>query len=303
MVYQGSKEAYWHLIAPYLMTPLFGDAPTKKHRHLITNINDDKVKEWTYIEPFAGGLNMLKRIDTRMTRIACDINQFVIAMFKYAQLGLKIPEKEETTIEKYNHYKKLFHDTYQKYDYSKNVNRADPDDYIFVDLAMCGYYGYLLGQFGKMFCGYEQVLKKQSAKYVTLQQDFTMIDDIKFMCIDAFKLFEIFAHSKSLVPEKTIIYCDPPYRATCGYITTGNMDFDLLYQYLLRLGNMGFHIFVSEYFMPDDDFLCIWNMKNHKTNSIFLRQQTDEELSLKREKLFIPRTCKIASTFKAEKLI
>lgn len=53
----------------------------------------------TYIEPFAGGCNVIDKVNAKY-RVASDKNKYLIALFKYLQVGGKLPEK--VTREEYN---------------------------------------------------------------------------------------------------------------------------------------------------------------------------------------------------------
>lgn len=57
------------------------------------------------------------------------------------------------------------------------------------------------------------------------------------------------------IPENSVVYCDPPYKGTNGYIS----DFDHV-KFYQWCRNNPYPIFVSEYNMPDDFFeMAQWN--------------------------------------------
>lgn len=48
----------------------------------------------TYLEPFAGGCNVIDKVNAKY-RVASDKNEYLIALFKYLQVGGELPEKIE----------------------------------------------------------------------------------------------------------------------------------------------------------------------------------------------------------------
>ncbi|RDU70421.1 hypothetical protein CQA66_08410 [Helicobacter aurati] len=76
-------------------------------------------------------------------------------------------------------------------------------------------------------------------------------------------------------PKETIIYLDPPYYNSKGYINT--INYNLYYDYALYLSKQGYNVFCSEYYMPEDKFKCILSVnKNNLSNKPTI------------EKLYIP---------------
>ena len=53
-----------------------------------------------------------------------------------------------------------------------------------------------------------------------------------------------------------VIYCDPPYRDTTKY-ATGNFDYEKFYAWCKDMAKNNI-VLISEYWMPDDGFECIW---------------------------------------------
>ena len=70
-----------------------------------------------------------------------------------------------------------------------------------------------------------------------------------------------------------VIYCDPPYRDTTKY-PTGNFDYDKFYAWCKEMSKTNI-VLVSEYWMPEDGFECIWSGelkctldKNSRSNKV-----------------------------------
>lgn len=75
-----------------------------------------------------------------------------------------------------------------------------------------------------------------------------------------------------------VIYCDPPYRDTTKY-ATGDFPYDKFYQWCKDMAKNNI-VLISEYYMPDDGFECIWqgnlkctldkNSRIDKTEKLFI---------------------------------
>ena len=56
-----------------------------------------------------------------------------------------------------------------------------------------------------------------------------------------------------------VIYCDPPYRDTTKYATS-DFDYDKFYAWCKEMAKTNI-VLISEYWMPEDGFECIWEGK------------------------------------------
>ena len=61
-----------------------------------------------------------------------------------------------------------------------------------------------------------------------------------------------------LIPERSFIYCDPPYRGVRKYVGNVKFDSDIFWQWCRDRSMEGHIVYVSEYSAPDD-FECIWS--------------------------------------------
>ena len=59
------------------------------------------------------------------------------------------------------------------------------------------------------------------------------------------------------IPEKSIIYCDPPYKGTSGY--GAKFEYDKFYDWCFSKKDEGHKVYISEYSMPTE-FKCVWSM-------------------------------------------
>ncbi|NQY31432.1 MAG: DNA adenine methylase, partial [Flavobacteriaceae bacterium] len=142
--------------------------------------------QW-WVEPFVGGANMIDKVNGN--RIGSDSNKYLIASLVKLQQGW-LPEKsisEETYI-----------------NVKENINMYED---FFV-----GYIGFQLS-FGAMW-------------FSTFRRDKAGVRDYS---LEAYRNVKkqakkikgvIFSHNRYeevVIPNKSIIYCDPPYRGTAGY--------------------------------------------------------------------------------------
>ena len=93
------------------------------------------------------------------------------------------------------------------------------------------------------------------------------------------KSLEFFNRSYDEVDIKgnAVIYCDIPYKNTCGYASS--FDYENFYDWCEK---QTVPIFISEYWMPEDRFECIAQIKKR---SLLDQNNTNYKI----EKLFIPK--------------
>lgn len=80
-----------------------------------------------------------------------------------------------------------------------------------------------------------------------------------------------------ILPD-SVIYCDPPYKSTCGYGI--NFDHEAFYDWCEKQTSL---VLISEYWMPEDRFVCIAEFERKSTFSA-----TNNSLS-RIEKVFVPK--------------
>ena len=208
---------------------------------------DLKSNQW-YIEPFVGGCNMIDKVKHPL-KIGADNNKYLIALLRYVQAGNKLPE----FIEK---------DEYQRVKADKS---AYSDWYV-------GYVGVICSHNGKFFNGYAGITttKQGERNYIRekrnniLKQD---LKDIDLVCS---------SYDNLEIPDKSVIYCDPPYQDTTSY--KDSFDSNRFWDWVRVKAKAGHKLYVSEYNAPDD-FKCIWEKELSSSLSKSNKKST--------EKLFI----------------
>lgn len=191
-------------------------------------LKDRKPGQW-YVEPFAGGMNMICNVDGK--RIANDNHKYLISMWKSLLSGW-VPNK----ISKNQH---------------KDI-RENKDKY---PEYIVGWAGFNCSYSGVYFGGFSGCVKTKTGVTRDYQKE-----AIQNVLKQVPKMKDIILLSEDYrninIPKNSIIYCDPPYRNTSKY-KTGEFDSDTFFEWCRIKHNEGHSVFISEYSAPED-FVCIW---------------------------------------------
>lgn len=214
-------------------------------------LKDRKVNQY-YVEPFCGGCNSLERVEGK--RIAGDIHLELIAMYKALQSGWLPP--------------KFINED----DYKRIMKKGLPE--------LKGYAGFT-HSFGARFGSTyrrqtdNKVSKEFSFKPVrgtalkgnylnqayNGEQSFSMI----MKHIEKLKGVEFYncSYYDLPIPDKSLIYCDPPYEGTTKY-ETSKFPHANFWLWCERMVEDGHTVFISEYKAPTH-FKCVWEreVKTH----------------------------------------
>ena len=245
MVYQGSKNKIAKYIVPII----------QKY------IDDNNIT--TYIEPFAGGLNIIDKIKCK-NRIASDYNEDLIALLKYVQKDNDLSiAPEECSFEHYADVRENRKNGTNKY--SKEYTAL---------IGYCASYGgrYYDGGYGRDSKGGRSIYTE---RLKNLKEQAPLLNDIHLFCRDYrdYLNFDI---------KNALFYLDPPYKGTKQY-SKQNINYDEFYDFCKELSKNNI-VIISEYNMPDD-FECIWQ----KERTVL--QKSDRITGDKAtEKLFIYKT-------------
>jgi DNA adenine methylase len=183
-----------------------------------------------WVEPFVGGANSIDKVGG--WRIGNDNNFYLIELFKAIQSGWIPPN--ECSEEEYNHIKKN-KDNYPPY--------------------LVGFIGFGCAFGGKFMTGYARdknpiIEKRQKyclcAKNNILKQK-ESITGVQFYHGD---------YKELNIPNKSLIYCDPPYEGTEKYSTSKSFNHKEFWQWCRNKKSEGHTVFVSEQNAPDD-FECV----------------------------------------------
>lgn len=220
-----------------------------KSRHakeILPLILQDRTDE-TYVEPFAGGCNVIDKVDG--PRIANDINYYLMEMFKAAVDGWEPPDI-------------VSEDAYFKIKQNK-------DDF---PAALVGFVGIGCSYGGKWFGGYARGAGRdycgESKRNLMKQKDFL-----------AGASFQSGNYADMNIVRGSIVYCDPPYADTTKYSASTDFNHQDFYDWCEFLVKDGCRVFVSEYSVPDH-WECLWEKKVNSS----LTQDTGSKTNI--EKLF-----------------
>ena len=213
MKYMGSKARYAKEILPIIL----------KNR---------KPEQW-YIEPFAGGMNMIDKVQGN--RIANDLSTPLIAMWKA-----------------------LVYDNWQPPKYTRGQHKEIRINKINYEPHVVGWVGFNCSYSGVFFGGYAGETKTKIGTIRDYQQEAInntakQIPNLKGVKFTNLKYNEI------EIPPNSIVYCDPPYENTSNY-KVGDFNHNLFWSWCRELSKQGHSVWVSEYNAPSD-FECVWEKK------------------------------------------
>jgi len=200
-------------------------------KYILPIILDGREESQWYIEPFAGGMNLVEHVDGK--RIAADKHFYLIKMF---------------TALVYNDWIPPLHVREELYKDIRNNKEGYPPELV-------GYVGF--NSYGaKWFAGYRRCNTGRDywrEAYNNITRQVPKLKGIVFQCCD---------YTELMLPEKSIIYCDPPYAGTTKY--KNQINYTIFWDWCRKISTSGYKLFVSEYAAPDD-FKCVWSMitKSH----------------------------------------
>ena len=158
-------------------------------------------------------------------------------------------------------------DTITKEEY--NAVKTNPDIY---PNWYVGLVGFCASYNGKWFGGYANGVKTKigtvrnytNEAIKNLKKQAPKLKDTMFICGDF----------RKLCVGNMVIYADPPYRDTTKY-AVDDFPYDEFYAWCKDMANRDNIVLVSEYWMPEDGFECIWSGelkctldKNSRSNKV-----------------------------------
>ena len=192
---------------------------------IISVMSAEREEGMAWVEPFMGSGEVISKVAGK--RIGADVNHEMIALFKAIRGGWTPPT--EVTREFY-------------YEVKNNQDKYSDHLKAFVNIGC---------SFGaKRWGGYAQ--NKTNTNYAL--RGYNALIRLKPL------LEGIELHSCSYqlldIPDKSLIYCDPPYCKTTGY--GFEFDHETFYAWCRSKVDDGHYLFVSEYNMPDY-FQEVWS--------------------------------------------
>lgn len=178
-----------------------------------------------YVEPFCGGLGTIDKVNGN--RIAADNNFYLIEMWRGLQKNTPRP---------YDISKEMYDNARQDFRYKTNLHYSN---------FLIGWIGWMASFNGRFFDGgYSGATKTRN--YVDEQirnteKQINLIKDIEFVHSD---------YDKLIIPPKSLIYCDIPYKGTKQYTTSKNFDYNKFFNWCGQMSLDGHTVFLSEYTAP-----------------------------------------------------
>ena len=183
-----------------------------------------------YWEPFVGGANMIDKIKCNY-KYGSDNHKYLIALLQH--ISRTIDDLPDTITE----------DEY-------NAVRTNPSMYADWYVGLVGFC-----TFGaKWWGGYPRGFKADGVTPRDITNE--AIRNIKKQAPTLKGIEFMYGDYIHYSPIHLVIYCDPPYRDTTKYATS-DFDYDKFYAWCKEMAKFN-TVLVSEYWMPDDGFECIW---------------------------------------------
>lgn len=197
-------------------------------KHILPIILKDRTEGQWYVEPFVGGANLIDKVVG--SRIGADCNGYLIALHKALQNGQLPPEEIS---------EQLF-----------NKMKASNGDY---EEWLVGYVGFQLS-YGAMWFGSYRRDNEGKRNYSKEAFNNVKKQAPKLRGIDFYKR----SYSELVIPEASLIYCDPPYKGTAKYKENETeFNHDEFWQWCRDKVKEGHAVFISEYNAPED-FISVW---------------------------------------------
>lgn len=231
------------------MKYLGGKSKIAKHIVTILQNSIDVNNIETYIEPFVGGCNIIEYIKCK-NRYGYDLNEYLIALLNHVKNGGELVDSVS---------RELYNDVRASY----RAKSAKYSDYFY------GMIGFLASYNGRFFDGGYAQDKGNRHYYLeskaNLLKQVDRIKDVVFECCDY----------STLNPSGAVIYCDPPYKGTKGYIT-GEFNYDEFWD-LMREWSKENIVYISEELAPDD-FDCVWSREVSRSVNACNKTKSTEKL-------------------------
>lgn len=206
----------------------------------------------TFIDAFGGGANLIEFVPNKYKRIYNEKNTYIVEFFKKLVSGW-IPPSNFSEQDYYN--------------VRDNKDKYPPELVAFAGIS-CSYGAKWFGGWsrGKDSKGNDRNYVDESIRHLTKQKEYLL--DVEFLNYD-YKDLEI--------KEKSLIYCDIPYKDTTKY--KDSFNYEEFYEWCRDMKSKGHIIYVSEYAMPND-FKEVWSKEINSS----LTKETGSKKGI--EKLF-----------------
>lgn len=198
-------------------------------KHILPIILENRKTDQWYVEPFVGGANTYHLVDN--PKLGNDTNHYLIMLLQAVGKGWHPPLDVSE----------------EQYKNAQSLSTTNYPDYLigFIGIG-CSFSGKWFGGYarGNNGWGYPRNYASESSKNIVKQAN-----GIKDSILKVGDYYELD------IPEKSIIYCDPPYMGTTKY--SDYFDSNRFWEWCDNLIKKGHQVFVSEYQAPDG-WTCVW---------------------------------------------
>ena len=214
-------------------------------KELLPIILKYRTKAQYYVEPFAGGMNLIDKVEGN--RIANDNNKYLIAMWKGINKGIVYPKEISKSL--YSLARDVFNGKEARFEHIMNMT----DDLV----GWIGFMGSANGRFfeggysGKSNTKIGTVRDYIAESIRNIQKQIPSLKDVDFRCND---------YRELEIPNNSIVYCDIPYEGTKQYSTSKGFNHSQFWDWVREKSKQGHKVYVSEYNAPGD-FVCVWEKK------------------------------------------
>lgn len=191
--------------------------------------------EW-YVEPFVGGCNSFSVIKHNK-KVGCDVNKYVIALWKEIQAGTFIAPTVVTEM--------LYNDI--KKDYLEGTG-VYPD-------SLIGYVGFACSYGSGWWNGYAHYNEKKKENHIIEARNGINSQIKNFQSLQN-SLFINCDYKDLILTASSFIYCDPPYANTKEYESKFNSK--EFWKWCNKQVEDGHIVLISEYDAPAE-YICIWS--------------------------------------------
>lgn len=179
----------------------------------------------SYSEPFVGGCSVFSAVVTDKPKQASDFCEPLIALYQHVQQGGELPSI-------------VTEEDYQK------AKRGE------VEPWLRAFIGFGCSFAGKWFGGYAR--GSENRNYASNAKNSLLK---KFRTVKSTDVFVAGDFQSVSIPNRALVYCDPPYAGTTGYNAASFWNPDVFWQWVRDLSKRS-TVLVSEYKAPED-FKCV----------------------------------------------
>lgn len=223
-------------------------------KYLLPIILKDRKEGQCYVEPFVGGANMIDKVDG--WRIGADCNEYLIAVMDALSKGWIAPTE-------------ISEELYADIKNNKESHAA----------ALVGFVGFACSYAAKWFGGYCRGVTTKGKPRDYIMEAWRNVEKQKPSIFGV--EFRNISYLELSIPDRSIIYCDPPYADATKY--KDDFDHNKFWQWCRDKVSEGHKVFISEYKAPED-FVCAWSKEINSS----LTKNTGAKKGI--EKLFIHKS-------------